>query len=135
LIYFLLDVGYQRIKIGTTEKGSERPNRQVVSGAGNLVVLAEVEGGRDEEKRLHEMFSGLLVEGKKEWFVAASPLWDYLSGIGVQKPNDDFRLRDAASWQALACNLAHRLKESERLRGADSLYFRSQVRTLRRKAA
>lgn len=85
-IYFALREGW--VKIGTTLNVAERMRAlagggQMLEGmtAGPLTLLASVPGGVDKEKSLHRRFRHLRVDPKREWFVYAGSLRDFIEEL------------------------------------------------------
>lgn len=77
MIYFMQPVDGGPVKIGCTENLQAR-HRQLEAEYGlSLVVLATLDGGRDEERALHVRFSHLRF-GKTEQFRPGPELFEFI---------------------------------------------------------
>jgi hypothetical protein len=92
MIYFLRDASGRRIKIGHTARLAER-RKAIESERGTILdVLGIMDGGFDEEQRIHARFHHLRLERGRncEWF---SPGGDLLAFIANEarpwQPSDD----------------------------------------------
>lgn len=67
MIYFIRNEATEQIKIGFTAGNGEDRRRDLQTGCpGELVLLWEIEGSRQEEAAWHERFAGARERG--EWF-------------------------------------------------------------------
>lgn len=77
MIYFLEDSATRRIKIGTSIDPSRRVREIQTSSPTKLLAITE--GGKQEERALHERFSHLREHG--EWFTPDWDLWEFIANI------------------------------------------------------
>lgn len=90
MIYFLQDSKTYAIKIGyTSGSGESRASQLQTGNASELVLLAEVPGGKDDEAKLHKMFAEHHIRG--EWFNPAPRLILSIHSLVSQKTVYDLR--------------------------------------------
>ena len=88
MIYFIQSAGGGPIKIGTTKRLAPRLSILRWETKDDLVVLGILDGGLQEEKRLHRLFGHLRVKG--EWFDPDMALQAFIDKHGREwKPSDD----------------------------------------------
>jgi len=81
LIYFIEIIGEEPIKIGyTLKRVSQRLSQLQVASPKPMRVLAVLDGGKNTEAVLHEMFQDDLIRG--EWYHRSNELLDFLEGCG-----------------------------------------------------
>ena len=81
MIYFIEIIGELPIKIGYTSKPvNQRLSHLQVASPKPMRVLAVIDGGKDTEAVLHEMFQDDLIRG--EWYHRSNELLDFLEGCG-----------------------------------------------------
>ena len=69
MIYFIRDEATQNIKIGfTAREGADRLRDFQTGCPGNLVVLLEIEGSKQDETAWHNRFANARVRDRGEWF-------------------------------------------------------------------
>ena len=69
MIYFMRDGGTQHIKIGFTASDGEDRLRDLQTGCpGQLVLLLQIEGSKQDETAWHECFADARVRDRGEWF-------------------------------------------------------------------
>lgn len=83
MIYFIQDTKSKAIKIGVSHNPADRLKALQTAHSAPLVLLAVMDGGRQEEAALHRMFSRL----NGEWFEASAELLTYirLSALPMQR--------------------------------------------------
>lgn len=83
LVYFALCEGF--CKIGHSGKPVSRIQNMNSGCPFEIKLLATMEGGRREEKRLHEKFADLCHSG--EWFRYEGDLKDFVEGLICEEGN------------------------------------------------
>lgn len=79
-VYFIQDEVVCLIKIGVASDPLARLRDLQTGSPAKLILLASVEGGRDEERSLHSLFDAYRAHG--EWFRPGPRLLKYLMGLG-----------------------------------------------------
>lgn len=84
MIYFIR--GGDAIKIGFTSKEDvqARLSNLQTASAVPLELLAEIDGDKAEERRLHQMWRELHIRG--EWFEAGADLMEYIDELNGARP-------------------------------------------------
>jgi hypothetical protein len=87
MIYFAQGADGGPIKIGTTENLPQRIRTLEGHYSRSLVVLATLDGGRDEERQIHEKFAHLRM-GKTEQFRPEPELVEFIGAPLVAAAGD-----------------------------------------------
>lgn len=104
MIYFVQALDGGPIKIGTSTRLSVRMKQLAKASAKRLWVLGVTDGGREEERALHERFSHLRITG--EWFKPDSALNAYIAreakdwdGVDEEPLGDLVRINKDLLWK------------------------------------
>lgn len=79
MIYFIRDPKANRVKIGYSADPWARFSKIQTDCSATLILEAAIEGGREEEAALHELFRTRHERG--EWFVWSGPVARYVVGL------------------------------------------------------
>lgn len=82
MIYFIQNEVTRNIKIGTSSNPEKRLQSLQTASAENLVILGIIDGGVQEEKKLHIMFAQHRLRG--EWFLENDELVDYIKEDNIE---------------------------------------------------
>lgn len=69
-VYFMHDSASHKVKIGFSGDVGRRQTDVQAHNGNDLLLLGALAGGRQEERRLHEMFEQYRVSESREWFHA-----------------------------------------------------------------
>lgn len=80
LVYFVLDLYFDLIKIGYTKNFSRRFREHQLKWGEGLQLLGVIDGDRKSESELHKMFSKFQVKlgTHREWFYAEKPIYFFI---------------------------------------------------------
>jgi hypothetical protein len=90
-VYFYEEKHQERVKIGTTRVNSEsRVKHSQTGNSRDLVLLLQLEGGKDLEKKLHKRFNAFRVPGGgSEWFFKTAAVSAYIDRELAKKKSAD----------------------------------------------
>lgn len=90
VVYFIQRPSDGAIKIGISESLKQRMSRLGDKHKENMGIIRVIEGGRKEERMLHERFADLRFHG--EWFRADQKLMDYIETLESIPIEDALRI-------------------------------------------
>lgn len=85
MVYFISNG--KNIKIGYTSQDIEKRLHQLNTGSDSrLYLLGYVQGDKNVEKKLHQLFGEFRIRNNAEWFMPSDDLIDYINN-NSEKPN------------------------------------------------
>ncbi len=78
-VYFIAAPDFGLVKIGFAERPWSRLGKAQVDSPTRLILLATIDGGKAEERKLHARFADLRARG--EWFRHEGQLADFIASL------------------------------------------------------
>ena len=81
MIYFIADTNKDVVKIGVSKSPKKRLKQLQTSNSNKLVLLGYIDGEKEQEKYLHNLFSKHKLSG--EWFILNDEIIDYINSVNL----------------------------------------------------